>query len=81
MVDGGGGLLQFVPDIPAGGYQPVLQTVFDVAEDVGLPVTFTLVVANVGDPTWEDAITMIEKANTTRGTSALPHSCCRARSG
>src|ERR1700761_1158100 len=63
VVDGGGGLLQFVPDIPAGGYEPVLQTVFDVAEDVGLPVTFTLVVANAGDPTWPDAITMIEKAN------------------
>ena len=57
VVDGGGGLLQFVPDIPAGGYQPVLQTVFDVAEDVGLPVTFTLVVGNAGDPTWPDAIT------------------------
>ena len=66
VVDGGGGLLQFVPDIPAGGYQPVLQTVFDVAEDVGLPVTFTLVVANAGDPTWPDAITMIEKANARR---------------
>ena len=63
VVDGGGGLLQFVPDIPSGGYQPVLQTVFDVAEDVGLPVTFTLVVANSGDSTWPDAITMIEKAN------------------
>lgn len=63
VVDGGGGLLQFVPDIPSGGYQPVLQTVFDVAEDVGLPLTFTLVVANSGDPTWPDAITMIEKAN------------------
>ncbi|OBL08676.1 amidohydrolase [Mycobacterium sp. 1245499.0] len=63
IVDGGGGLLQFVPDIPSGGYQPVLQTVFDVAEDVGLPVTFTLVVANSGDPSWPDAITMIEKAN------------------
>jgi N-acyl-D-aspartate/D-glutamate deacylase len=67
VVDGGGGLLQFVPDIPAGGYQPVLQTVFDVAEDVGLPVTFTLVVANQGDPTWPDAITMIEKANKAAG--------------
>ncbi|QUR66197.1 N-acyl-D-amino-acid deacylase family protein [Mycobacterium spongiae] len=63
VVDGGGGLLQFVPDIPAGGYQPVLQTVFDVAEEVGLPVTFTLVVANTGEPTWPDAITMVEKAN------------------
>jgi N-acyl-D-amino-acid deacylase len=67
VVDGGGGLLQFVPDIPAGGYQPVLQTVFDVAEEVGLPVTFTLVVANAGDPTWPDAITMIEKANAAGG--------------
>jgi N-acyl-D-aspartate/D-glutamate deacylase len=67
VVDGGGGLLQFVPDIPAGGYQTVLQTVFDVAEDVGLPVTFTLVIANIGDPTWPDAITMIEKANAAGG--------------
>ncbi len=67
VVDGGGGLLQFVPDIPAGGYQAVLQTVFDVAEDLRLPVTFTLLVANSGDPTWEDAITMIEKANSAGG--------------
>lgn len=67
VVDGGGGLLQFVPDIPAGGYQPVLQTVFDVAEDIGLPLTFTLVVANSGDPTWPDAVTMIEKANAAGG--------------
>jgi len=67
VVDGGGGLLQFVPDIPAGGYQGVLQTVFDVAEDVGLPVTFTLVVANAGEPNWPDAITMIEKANASGG--------------
>ena len=67
VVDGGGGLLQFVPDIPSGGYQPVLQTVFDVAEDVGLPVTFTLVVGNAGDPTWPDAITMVEKANAAGG--------------
>jgi N-acyl-D-amino-acid deacylase len=67
VVDAGGGLLQFVPDIPAGGYQPVLQMFFDVAEDVGLPVTFTMVVANSGDPTWPDAITMIEKANKNAG--------------
>lgn len=57
-----------MPDIPAGGYQPVLQTVFDVAEDVGLPVTFTLVVGNAGDPTWPDAITMVEKANGRAGS-------------
>ncbi|MDC9007809.1 N-acyl-D-amino-acid deacylase family protein [Mycobacterium marinum] len=67
VVDGGGGLLQFVPDIPAGGYQPVLQTVFDVAEEVGLPVTFSLVVGNVGEPSWPDAITMVENANKNAG--------------
>src|SRR6204780_4511201 len=67
VVDGGGGLLQFVPDIPAGGYESVLQTVFDVAEDVGLPVTFTLVIGNIGDPTWPDAINMIEKSNAAGG--------------
>jgi N-acyl-D-amino-acid deacylase len=67
VVDGGGGLLQFVPDLPAGGYQPVLQTVFDVAEDVGLPLTFTMVVTNMGEPSWPDAITMIEKANERAG--------------
>jgi N-acyl-D-amino-acid deacylase len=67
VADGGGGLLQFVPDIPAGSYQPVLQTVFDVAEEVGLPVTFSLAVANTGEPTWPDAITMVEKANAAGG--------------
>jgi N-acyl-D-amino-acid deacylase len=67
VVDGGGGLIQFVPDVPAGGYQPVLQQVFDVGEDVGLPVTFTLAIGNAGDPMWPDAITMIEKANKNSG--------------
>lgn len=67
IADGGGGLIQFVPDIPAGGYQPVLQQVFDAASDVGLPVTFTLVVGNAGDPLWEDAVTMVEKANGSGG--------------
>jgi N-acyl-D-amino-acid deacylase len=71
VVDAGGGLLQFVPDIPAGGYQRVLQMVFDVAEDVGLPVTFTLVVANAGDPTWPEAITMVEKANKNAGAGGV----------
>jgi N-acyl-D-aspartate/D-glutamate deacylase len=71
VVDGGGGLIQFVPDIPAGGYQPVLQTVFDVAEDVGLPVTFTLVVSNAGDPTWPEAIAMVEKANKKVGCGSF----------
>jgi N-acyl-D-aspartate/D-glutamate deacylase len=63
IADAGGGLIQFVPDIPAGGYQPVLQQVFDVAADVRLPVTFTLSIGNAGEPIWPDAITMVEKAN------------------
>ena len=67
VADAGGGLIQFVPDIPAGGFQPVLQQVFDAAGEVGLPVTFTLLVLNGGDPLWPEAITMVEKANAAGG--------------
>ncbi len=67
IADGGGGLIQFVPDIPAGGFQPVLQQVFDAAGEVGLPVTFTLLVLNSGDPLWPEAMTMVEKANADGG--------------
>jgi N-acyl-D-aspartate/D-glutamate deacylase len=65
--DAGGGLIQFVPDLVAGDYQPVLQTVFDVAADVGLPVTFTLAIGNAGPAFFEDALTMVEKANANGG--------------
>ncbi|MCZ8382356.1 amidohydrolase family protein [Mycobacterium sp. CPCC 205372] len=65
--DGGGGLIQFVPDLVAGDYEPALRTVFDVAEDVGLPVTFTLAIGNAGDPFFVDALTMVEKANAAGG--------------
>ncbi|MFA5710810.1 amidohydrolase family protein [Mycolicibacterium sp.] len=65
--DAGGGLIQFVPDLVAGDYQPVLQTVFDVAADVGLPVTFTLAIGNAGPPFFLDALTMVEKANADGG--------------
>src|SRR3954463_14317920 len=63
VADGGGGLIQFVPDIAAGGYANVLQQVFEAAQDAGLPVTFTLATGNTGDPIWSDAITLIEKYN------------------
>jgi N-acyl-D-aspartate/D-glutamate deacylase len=63
VADGGGGLIQFVPDIAAGGYANVLQQVFEAAQDAGLPVTFTLATGNSGDPIWPAAITMIEKFN------------------
>ena len=63
VADGGGGLIQFVPDIAGGGYADVLQQVFEAAQDAGLPVTFTLATGNTGDPIWPEAITMIEKFN------------------
>jgi N-acyl-D-aspartate/D-glutamate deacylase len=65
--DAGGGLIQFVPDLVAGDYGPALQTVFDVAEDVGLPVTFTLAIGNVGDPFFVDGLNLVEKANAAGG--------------
>ncbi|RAV18010.1 D-aminoacylase [Mycolicibacterium sp. GF69] len=65
--DAGGGLIQFVPDLVAGDYEPVLQTVFDVAAEVGLPVTFTLAIGNAGEPFFLDALTMVEKANIDGG--------------
>ncbi|ORA29797.1 N-acyl-D-amino-acid deacylase family protein [Mycobacterium aquaticum] len=61
--DAGGGLIQFVPDLVAGDYEPALQTVFDVASEVGLPVTFTLAIGNAGPAFFEDALRMVEKAN------------------
>lgn len=63
----GGGLIQFVPDLVAGDYEPVLRTVFDVAAEVGLPVTFTLAIGNAGEPFFLDALTMVEKANANGG--------------
>ncbi|WP_179469764.1 N-acyl-D-amino-acid deacylase family protein [Mycolicibacterium vinylchloridicum] len=63
----GGGLLQFVPDLVTDAYEPVLKTVFDVAADVGLPVTFTLVIGNAGDPQFIDALEIVDKANAAGG--------------
>ncbi|MBO0681482.1 amidohydrolase family protein [Mycolicibacterium sp. S2-37] len=63
VAEGGGGLIQFVPDIPAGGYETVLRQVFEVAADVGLPVTFSLLTGNVGDPMWPQAMNLVEKFN------------------
>ena len=57
----------------------MLQQVFDAAGEVGLPVTFTLLVLNAGDPLWPEAITMVEKANAAAATS--PHRCSPGRSG
>ena len=61
VADAGGGLLQFIPDIPAGGYERVLQQVFEAASDAHVPVTFTLTTGNSGDPIWPGAVNLIEK--------------------
>ena len=63
VADAGGGLLQFIPDIPAGGYERVLHQVFEAANDAGVPVTFTLTTGNSGDPIWPGAVNLIEKYN------------------
>ena len=65
--DAGGGLLQFVPDLMAGDYEGALKAVFDVAAEVGLPVTFTLAIGNAGPPIHLDALRMVEKANANGG--------------
>lgn len=61
VADAGGGLLQFIPDIAAGGYEGVLQEVFEAATDAGLAVTFTLTTGNSGEPIWPGALNMVEK--------------------
>jgi N-acyl-D-amino-acid deacylase len=63
VADGGGGLIQFVPDIPAGGYESVLRQVFDATTEAELPVTFSLLTGNAGDPIWPEAMALVEKFN------------------
>jgi N-acyl-D-aspartate/D-glutamate deacylase len=65
--DAGGGLIQFVPDLFATDYEQALQSVFDAAATVGLPVTFTLAIGNAGPPLHLDALRMVEKANDNGG--------------
>lgn len=67
LKDAGGGLIQFVPDLIAGDFGPALETVFGVAADVGLPVTFTLAIGNAGDPFFLDGLDLVEKANAGGG--------------
>src|SRR5690606_31684902 len=70
VADAGGGLLQFVPDIPAGGYESVLRQVFEVGAETGLPVTFSLLTGNAGEPTWPQALNLVEKFNAAAGGAA-----------
>ncbi|WP_068186826.1 amidohydrolase family protein [Mycobacterium sp. UM_CSW] len=65
--DAGGGLIQFVPDLISQDSEPALRAVFEVAAEVGLPVTFTLAIGNAGEPYFLNALTMVEKANANGG--------------
>ena len=67
--DAGGGLIQFVPDLVTDDYEPALRAVFDVAVEVGLPVTFTLAIGNAGEPYFLDALRLVEKTNQNAGTA------------
>jgi N-acyl-D-amino-acid deacylase len=42
MAEGGGGLIQFVPDIPIPGYQDVLAPMIEISQRTGQPLTYTL---------------------------------------
>jgi N-acyl-D-aspartate/D-glutamate deacylase len=67
VADAGGGLLQFIPDLAADGYEGVLQEVFEAATDAGLAVTFTLTTGNSGAPIWPGAVKLIEEFNSRPG--------------
>ncbi|MDY0006027.1 MAG: amidohydrolase family protein, partial [Spongiibacteraceae bacterium] len=65
---GGGGLLQAVPDIPAdGSYAAILKPLVDVAASTGQPLTFTLATGNLGPSNWREALGLIEAANDAGG--------------
>ena len=72
--------MQFMPDIAAGGYETVLQQVFEVAQDAGLPVTFTIDNRQSGEPIWPDAINLVEKYNADGRPPRSPLRCSRAQS-
>jgi N-acyl-D-amino-acid deacylase len=42
MAEGGGGLIQFVPDIPVPGYKDVLAPLIEISRRTGQPLTYTL---------------------------------------
>lgn len=66
--EGGGGLLQAVPDIPMDGrYEPILKPLIEVAASTGQPLTFTLATGNMGPGIWREAVSLVENANASGG--------------
>ncbi len=67
MREAGGGLLQFVPEIPFNGYEAVLRPMFDIARETQQKLTFTLATGNSGPPMFETALKLIEEVNAAGG--------------
>jgi N-acyl-D-amino-acid deacylase len=42
MVDGGGGLIQFMPDVPIPSYRGVIEPMIEISKRTGQPLTFSL---------------------------------------
>jgi N-acyl-D-amino-acid deacylase len=67
MRDAGGGLLQFVPEIPFNGYEAVLRPMFEIARDTDQKLTFTLATGNSGPQIYQGALKLIEEVNASGG--------------
>jgi len=67
MREAGGGLLQFVPDIPTARYEDVLRPMFEVARETQQKLTFTLGTANSGPKTFNGAMRLVEEMNAAGG--------------
>lgn len=63
LVEAGGGLLQFVPDVPVPGYEKVLSPFFRIAREKALPLTFSLATGNADPPVYQAALDLMEQSN------------------
>jgi N-acyl-D-aspartate/D-glutamate deacylase len=63
MAEGGGGLIQFVPDYPLPDYRTVLAPLIEVSRRTGQPLTFTLGTGNDPRFTVTDALEMSAEAS------------------
>ena len=63
MKEAGAGVLQMVLDAPARSWADEIEQLIEVAESCGRPTTFSLAPANLGPPTWKEALERIQAAN------------------
>ena len=63
LVDGGGGILQFVAELPgADGWAPEIERLTAIARQTRLPITFTFGAANNGPQIWRQALDQLDAA-------------------